>query len=34
VPDELTPFALFPLGVPAETLEPDYRYEEALVTKR
>lgn len=33
VPDELTPFALFPLGVPAETLESEYRYDGSRVTR-
>jgi nitroreductase len=33
VPDHLTPFALFPLGVPGETPAPEYRYEEEKVTR-
>jgi nitroreductase len=33
VPDELTPFALFPLGVPAEVLEPECRYDESRVMR-
>jgi nitroreductase len=31
VPENLEPFAIFPLGVPAENLEPEYRYDEKLV---
>lgn len=33
VPEKLTPFALFPLGVPDETLEPEYRYDESKITR-
>jgi nitroreductase len=33
VPQELTPFALFPLGVPGETLEAEYRYDESRVRR-
>ena len=31
VPDGITPFALFPLGVPGENLEPEARYDDARV---
>lgn len=31
VPDQITPFALFPLGVPAEALNSEYRYDAARV---
>jgi len=31
VPETLVPFALFPLGVPVETLEAEYRYDESRV---
>ena len=31
VPNSLKPFALFPIGVPAEHLEPEYRYDAARV---
>jgi hypothetical protein len=31
VPDSVEPFALFPLAWPAETLEAEYRYDEARV---
>jgi nitroreductase len=31
VPEEITPFALFPLGVPGETLNAETRYDEARV---
>ena len=31
VPREIEPFALFPLGYPAEKLEPDDRYDESRV---
>lgn len=31
VPPEIEPFALFPLGHPGETLEPEYRYDESRV---
>lgn len=31
VPDEMVPFALFPLGVPGEVLEPESRYDESRV---
>lgn len=31
VPESLIPFALFPLGVPGETLAPEYRYDETRV---
>jgi nitroreductase len=34
VPETLMPFAIFPIGVPAEQLEPEYRYDEAKVTRR
>ncbi len=33
VPEEQIPFALFPLGVPGETLEAEYRYDEARVRR-
>jgi nitroreductase len=33
VPEKLTPFALFPLGVPDETLEAEYRYDESKVSR-
>lgn len=33
VPETLIPFALFPLGVPGETLEPEYRYDESKVCR-
>ncbi len=33
VPAELSPFALFPLGVPGETLEAEYRYDESRVRR-
>jgi nitroreductase len=33
VPQELTPFALFPLGVPGETLKAEYRYDESRVRR-
>lgn len=32
VPENLIPFALFPLGVPGETLVAEYRYDESHVT--
>ncbi len=31
VPDNVEPFAIFPIGVPAETLDPEYRYDKSLV---
>ncbi len=31
VPEKITPFALFPLGVPVEALEPEARYDESRV---
>jgi nitroreductase len=31
VPDNLEPFAIFPLGVPAEDLGEDYRFDENLI---
>jgi nitroreductase len=31
VPESLMPFAIFPLGHPAEHLEAEYRYDESLV---
>jgi nitroreductase len=33
VPENLIPFALFPLGVPGETLDAEYRYDESRVTR-
>lgn len=33
VPENLTPFAIFPLGVPDETLEPEYRYDESRISR-
>lgn len=33
VPDDLIPFALFPLGVPGETLEAEFRYDETRVRR-
>jgi nitroreductase len=33
VPEEITPFALFPLGVPDETLEPEVRYDKSRVRR-
>lgn len=33
VPESLIPFALFPLGVPGETLEPEYRYDESKIRR-
>jgi nitroreductase len=33
VPDNLVPFALFPLGVPGETLEAEYRYDESRIRR-
>jgi nitroreductase len=33
VPENLIPFALFPVGIPGENLEPEYRYDESRVTK-
>jgi nitroreductase len=30
-PDSVEPFAIFPIGVPAEDLKPEYRYDETLV---
>jgi nitroreductase len=31
VPEQITPFALFPIGVPAEKLNPEYRYDESRI---
>jgi len=31
VPENIIPFALFPLGVPGEKLEPEYRYDETRI---
>ncbi|MFC1468175.1 nitroreductase family protein, partial [Verrucomicrobiota bacterium] len=31
VPENLMPFALFPLGYPAENLEPESRYDESRI---
>ena len=31
VPESIAPFALFPLGVPTETLDPEYRYDKTRV---
>jgi nitroreductase len=31
VPEHITPFAIFPLGVPGEQLEAQYRYDEARI---
>ncbi|MFA7256258.1 MAG: nitroreductase family protein [Kiritimatiellales bacterium] len=31
VPENMVPFALFPIGVPGETLEPEYRYDESRI---
>lgn len=31
VPEKITPFALFPLGVPGEELEPEARYDESRI---
>jgi len=33
VPENLIPFALFPVGVPGEQLEPEIRYDESRVTR-
>ena len=33
VPEEMVPFALFPIGVPGETLAAEYRYDESRVHK-
>jgi len=33
VPENITPFALFPLGVPGETLEPEVRYDESKIRR-
>lgn len=33
VPESLVPFALFPLGVPGETLEPEVRYDESKIRR-
>lgn len=33
VPEPLTPFALFPLGVPNETLPAEYRYDEDRISR-
>jgi len=33
VPENLVPFALFPLGVPNETLPAEYRYEETRIIR-
>lgn len=32
LPDNLEPFAIFPLGVPTENLQPEYRYDASLVS--
>ena len=31
IPDNLEPFAIFPIGYPEEILEPEYRYDESLI---
>ncbi|HNX53297.1 MAG TPA: nitroreductase family protein [Pontiellaceae bacterium] len=31
VPENLMPFALFPIGVPGEKLDPEYRYDESKI---
>ena len=31
IPDHLEPFAVFPIGVPAEHLPPEYRYDDKMV---
>ena len=31
VPDELMPFAIFPIGYPGEMLGPEYRYDESRI---
>lgn len=31
IPNEITPFALFPLGVPDEIIEPEYRYDTSRI---
>jgi nitroreductase len=31
VPDNITPFALFPIGVPNEELDAEYRYDESRI---
>jgi len=31
VPENMIPFALFPLGVPGEKLDPEYRYDETRI---
>ncbi|HPR82631.1 MAG TPA: nitroreductase family protein [Pontiellaceae bacterium] len=31
VPENLMPFALFPIGVPGEKLDPEYRYDESRI---
>ncbi len=33
VPENITPFALFPLGVPSENLEPEVRYDESRIRR-
>jgi len=33
VPENITPFALFPLGVPGEELEPEIRYDESRIRR-
>jgi hypothetical protein len=31
VPEQIKPFALFPIGVPAEKLSAEYRYDQSRV---
>lgn len=31
IPETLEPFAIFPIGYPNEALDPEYRYDEALI---
>lgn len=31
IPENIIPFALFPVGVPGEKLEPEYRYDETRI---
>jgi len=31
VPENMKPFALFPLGIPGEKLDPEYRYDESRI---
>ncbi|MEI8206306.1 MAG: nitroreductase family protein [Kiritimatiellales bacterium] len=33
VPEQFKPFALFPLGWPGESLEPEYRYDESRIRR-